>query len=138
MLENSVPPSGLPSRRGMRMPYSTFTKPITSRYDMSVCQSWPASGAPMYLPSSFRFDSVPTCASCLGIGRGAWSLDFAEALGECAQIADVELLIREAQHAVPAECQQDLGELPLVEPRRVDAMHGRAEDRAGRFNGQHE
>ena len=74
----------------------------------------------------------------LGIGRGARSLDLAEAFGECAQVADVELLIREAQHAVTAERQQDLGELPLVDPRHVDAMDGRAEDRAGRFNGQHE
>jgi hypothetical protein len=74
----------------------------------------------------------------LGIGRGAWSLDVAEALGECAQVADVEALIREAQHAVLAKCQQNLGELPFVEPRRVYAMHSRAEDRAGRFNGQHE
>src|SRR3984893_17929661 len=30
MLANSVPPSGLPSRCGMRMPYITFTKPGTA------------------------------------------------------------------------------------------------------------
>ena len=65
MLENSVPPSGLPSRRGIRMPYNTFTKPITSRYDMSVCQSWPASAAPMYLPFSFDFDRIPTTGTSL-------------------------------------------------------------------------
>src|SRR5258708_30175917 len=34
MLENSVPPSGLPSRCGIRTPYSTFTKPGTARYVM--------------------------------------------------------------------------------------------------------
>ena len=133
-----MPPSGTPLRRGMRMPYSTFTKPITSRYDMSVCQSWPASGEPMYLPSSFRFDSVPTCASFVGIGRGTGSLDLAEAFRERAQIAHVELLIREAQHAMLAERQQDLGEVALSSSlRHVDAMNGRAEDCAGRFDGQH-
>ena len=68
----------------------------------------------------------------LGIGRGAGSLDLAEALGECAQVADVELLIREAQHAVPAERQQDLGELRSrrAAPRRCHAQSRRGPRRS--------
>ena len=72
------------------------------------------------------------------VSAAARALDLAEAFGEPAQVADVELLVREAQHAVPAERQQDLGELRARRSRvDVDAMNGRAEHRAGRFNVQH-
>ena len=79
----------------------------------------------------------------LGIFRGRVApagrrpLDFAELLREALQFAEADMLVGKAQHAVPAQRQQDVPHVPLAQQvRQIDAACRRPEHRAGRFNGE--
>ena len=69
---------------------------------------------------------------------GEHGLDPAEALREVPERGGLEPLIREAQHAVTAEGQEDRREVASPSGlAEIHAPHGRSQDLAGRFYRRH-
>jgi hypothetical protein len=73
------------------------------------------------------------------INRSDWiPLDLAEQFRKTFDIADIQPLIRKAQHAVFTEREKDTPEIGLTQRLgKIDSTNGGAQDRARRFNGQH-